>query len=180
MNIGDFSGQRGNAGTTYDTADDQARASLIMATQSTDTEGDDSRETDALEEQDDKHHRQAGIIPRPHRGAEEDDHAGQVRKEHPSRPHVVHEQRAGEAAHGECPLCAGQELGSQCTARAWPRLDDIVDEVTRDRDLRTAVRELCERGVEHPVLLAEGKVGSFHVSLLDLELHVCVRDLGYV
>lgn len=180
VHVGHFAGQSRDASTASNAGDDQARASFIMATQASDAEGDDGRETDTLEEQDQEHHRQPGVFSRPGRGAEEDDHARQVREKDPSRLCVFHKQRAGEAADGERTLGAGQELGGQRAVRTTPRLDGVVDEVAGDGDLGAHVRELCERGVEETVLFAEGLVGPFDVRLLDLELHVGVGHFGDV
>lgn len=66
--------------------------------------------------------------------SEERHHARKIYQKDPARTHVFHEQGAGEAADGECALCAGEVLGARGARGAGPGFNSVVDEVACDAD----------------------------------------------
>jgi hypothetical protein len=105
-----------------------------VASQAANAQGDDGGEADGLEEQRQHEHGHAGVVAAADAGGDEDDGAGDEEHQHDARPHVAHEERAGEAPRGEAALGAGEEFGGQRGRGVGPRFDHVVDEVAADGD----------------------------------------------
>jgi hypothetical protein len=118
-------------------------------------------------------------------GSDEDHDHGLEDHEHNTRLSAkVHEPSSGKTSNGEETLSNGVEVGSLdvriCSVEIWACLLEVVDEVSRNTDLRTDIGELGKCTPEQSVLLAEWlvNVSSSSGGHLSLVGHVGVCNFG--
>jgi hypothetical protein len=174
-------GQDGrHSSAARDSSYNQSRTSFGVPSEAADAESHDRGEAHGFEEQGEHQHCQARVLPlRDGRAIEHHNH-GEVEEENPSWLDEFHQERPAEPADGETALCSSEQLGSQRAIGVLPRLNNIIDKVACNRNLRTGIAPLRCGGMEEAVLLPKRFVARSHMRFLCLERHVCVGDFGDV
>lgn len=115
-------------------ADDDGGTGLGVLAKPPNTEGEDGREANGLEEEDEVEAGETRVLTCTDRSGLEDDYAGEEAQENPARLGELHEERPKEAACGEAALRAREEVSALGGRGVATGFGYVVYEVAGDGD----------------------------------------------